>query len=660
MHEHRRAALTSTDGRFIALVGNPNVGKSAVFNYLTGQRVSVSNYPGTTVEVARGVLKSYPAVALVDTPGVITFPPRSEDERIPLQVLLQPTLQGVIQVGDAKNLQRTLLLTAQLLEMGLPLVLALNMADEASARQVEIDLETLRQRLGIAVLATAAVRRQGLDELAAAALAAQPGHCELRYADAIEEALQIFAQLLAQRALRPPIGARALGLLWLSGDTVSAEWLQSRLGEEDLAALQVLQKRCQEQLQGEVADAIQAQRLARVEELTRQALRSAGRPPEGLGARLGRLTTHPLWGWLFLALSLYGLYWFVGVFGAGTLVGLLEEELFGRLINPALISWLERLIPWPFVVQLLVGEYGLWTMGMTYALALILPIVTTFFLAFGLLEDSGYLPRLAVLSNRLFRFLGLNGKAVLPMVLGLGCVTMATVTTRVLESRRERLLATFLLALAIPCSAQLGVVMGMLAGISFSATLIWLGGVVTVLLVVGWLAARLVPGERLPLLVELPPLRWPLASNVLLKTLARLEWYLKEVVPLFLLGSLLMFGLDQSGWLQKLIRAGEPLVVGWLGLPPQASAAFLMGFLRRDFGATGLFLMQSHGQLSAVQVVVAMVTITLFVPCIASVMMIGKERGWKTALGILGVVIPLAFLIGGLLNRLLLAIGWAG
>jgi ferrous iron transport protein B len=297
-------------------------------------------------------------------------------------------------------------------------------------------------------------------------------------------------------------------------------------------------------------------------------------------------------------------------------------------------------------------------MGMTYALALLLPIVTTFFIAFGMLEDSGYLPRLAVLSNRLFRLLGLNGKAVLPMVLGLGCVTMATMTTRILESRRERLLVIVLLALAVPCSAQLGVVMGMLASISLVATLIWAAVVALILLTVGWLAARLVPGERTALIVELPPLRWPRLANVALKTLARLEWYVKEALPLFLIGTAIMFALDATGALAWLIRAGEPLVVGWLGLPREASAAFLLGFLRRDFGATGLFIMQASGALSPAQAVVAMVTLTLFIPCVASVMMIARERGARTAAALTAVIFPLAFLVGGLLNGLLHLIGW--
>lgn len=200
--------------------------------------------------------------------------------------------------------------------------------------------------------------------------------------------------------------------------------------------------------------------------------------------------------------------------------------------------------------------------------------------------------------------------------------------------------------------------MGMLAGISFTATAIWSGVIFAVLLAIGWLAARLMPGERTQLLVELPPLRLPMFSNVILKTLARLEWYLKEVIPLFLIGTLVMFVLNRIGVLALLTQAGEPLVAGWLGLPAQASEAFLMGFLRRDFGATGLFVMESQGLLTPLQVVVAMVTVTLFVPCIASVLVIAKERGWRYATAILILVFPLAFLAGGLLNRILLYVGW--
>ena len=237
---------------------------------------------------------------------------------------------------------------------------------------------------------------------------------------------------------------------------------------------------------------------------------------------------------------------------------------------------------------------------------------------------------------------------------------MATMTTRILTSRRDRILVTLLLALAVPCSAQLGVVMGLLAGISFSAALIWAGVNALILLLVGWLAARLMPGNRAPLVVELPPLRLPVLSNVLIKTAARLEWYIKEAVPLFLFGTLLLFGLDWFDILPGLIRATEPLITGWLGLPPQAAAAFLLGLMRRDFAATGLFAMESQGLLSPVQVVVSIVTITLFIPCIASLFMIIKERGWKTALAMALFIFPFAMLVGGLLQRLLMWVGWNG
>ena len=643
-------------GRSIALIGHPNVGKSVFFQKLTGQRVIVSNYPGTTVEIARGTIRSLPEMTLVDTPGVITFPPQSEDEQVTARVLLNEPLGAILQVGDAKNLRRTLWLTTQLAEMGRPLALALNMADEAKARGVVVDYATISNSLGIPVVPTTAIQGKGVPDVFNALQDAEEPDFVLNYPAPIEGVLGEIVDYMPET----PIAPRALGLLWLSGDLVSEEWLQSHLDAVEMNVLHAAQERAQASFSEPLAVAIQQTRMDFVDRLSAATIKNPGDRQPGFNERLSRLTTHPFWGVLILLFVLYGLYWFVGVLGAGILVGVLEKGLFGNLLNPFVTQSVQQLVRIPILVDFLVGKYGLWTMGMTYALALILPIVTTFFLAFGVMEDSGYLPRLAALSNRMFQALGLNGKAVLPMVLGLGCVTMATVTTRVLESKRERLLVTLLLALAIPCSAQLGVVMGMLAGISLAATTIWAGVVFLLLLVIGWLAAKVVPGERTQLLVELPPLRLPVFSNVLLKTLARLEWYLKEVVPLFLLGTAILFSLDKSGLLEWLEKVGEPLVSGWLGLPPQASAAFLIGFLRRDFGATGLFLMQAQGLLNPEQVVVAMVTITLFIPCVASVMMIAKERGWRAASAMVILIFPLAFLVGGLLNRVLLAIGWTG
>jgi ferrous iron transport protein B len=638
----------------IALVGNPNVGKSVIFQRLTGQHAIVSNYPGTTVEVTRGVSKTFGLGIVLDTPGVVALPPVSEDERVTARVLLNEQIKSILHVGDAKNLRRTLLLAVQLAESGLPMVLALNMTDEAQAAGVDVKIEILSERLSIPIIPTTAIRGLGIESLACALKEAKPAAFRLTYPDPIEAALTEFAT----RMPSTPISGRSLGLALLSQDLECEQYLRDKLPPEDFQALVDLRDSLQISFVEPLAAVIQRSRMEYVEKLLGTAVVSTGTHRKTFRVWLAGLTTHPVWGLVILGFVLYGLYWFVGIFGAGFLVGLLEEDLFGGLINPWISGHVYRLAPVPLLADLLVGEFGIWTMGMTYALALILPIVAVFFLAFGIMEDSGYLPRLAALTNRIFSKLGLNGKAVLPMVLGLGCVTMATLTTRVLETKRDRLLVTLLLALAIPCSAQLGVVMGLLAGISFTATLIWTGVVTAIFLLVGWLAARMIPGERTLLLVELPPMRWPVFSNVLVKTLARLEWYVKEVVPLFLIGALLMFVLDKTGLLGWLTNAGKPLVTGWLGLPPEASSAFLMGFLRRDFGATGLFLMEAQGLLSPLQVVVAMVTITLFIPCIASVMIISRERGKKTAAAMFFVIIPLALLVGGLLYRFLLFLGW--
>lgn len=649
-------SVQATSAGSVALLGHSNVGKSALFHQLTGRRVMVSNYPGTTVEVARAVLRTHPQYTALDTPGIVMLPSQTEDERITERALFEEPLQALIQVGDAKNLFRTLLLTVQLAEMGIPLVLALNMMDEATERGVHIDAPGLSQRLGLPVVPTVAVDRHGVGRLGQALDSLARADFHLRYPAAIELALGSIIPELPDS----PIGSRALGLLFLSGDQLAEGWLAERLERGGLDRLQAARAGAQAAFRQPLSTVIQLERSSFVRRELLAELRPDGDRRRGLGAKLGDLSAHPIWGVPVLAGVLAAFYGFVGVFGAQTLVAWLEGGLFAGTINPLVTGLVVQLAPPPIVSELLIGEYGLWTMGMTYALALILPIVGTFFLAFGVLEDSGYFARLAVLANRLFRKIGLNGRAVMPMVLGLGCVTMATLTTRTLESKRDRLLVTLLLALAVPCSAQLGVVMGMLGALSPVALLLWGAVILAVLLGVGWLGNRFLPGDRPSLLLELPPLRVPQVGNVLVKTVARLEWYLKEVVPLFLLGAALVFALDQLALLDRLSELGRPIIVDWLGLPPESTSAFVMGFLRRDFGATGLFVLGSQGLLSGAQALVAMVTITLFVPCVASVLMIARERSWRTALAMTVTIVPLAFVIGGLMNRVLLLVGWGG
>ncbi|MEW6590275.1 MAG: ferrous iron transport protein B [Pseudomonadota bacterium] len=632
----------------IALVGNPNVGKSVLFHRLTGAYVNVSNYPGTTVEVARAATRFDPSLELIDTPGVLTLPARSDDERATLYALLHEPLRTLVQVGDAKNLRRTLTLTALLAELGVPMALALNMADEAKARGLEIDGAELAAALGCPVAATVATGGEGVATLTRDLAQAQIPRALLHYDPVTEGAITNMTAQIEQHARHPRLAARGLAILYLGEDSVAEAWLHAAAG----AHAELLQAaRANARAAGVTPAALAYERGEAASLLAARVSRRRADAAPRLSQCVARWVIHPLWAWPILLGVLFAVYEFVGVFGAGTLVGLLEEDLFGAYLNPAVEGFVRQHVHAGWLADLLVGDYGLWTMGMTYALALILPIVTTFFIAFGMLEDSGYFARLSVLSNRVFTLFGLNGRAVLPMVLGLGCVTMATLTTRILSSPRERLITIFLMALAIPCSAQLGVVLGLLGGISFTATLIWLVAMVAVLILAGWLAAKLIPGRRIPLVTEMPPVRLPLAGNVAKKTLGRLKWYLVEVIPLFLLGAFLMFLLDRIGVLPAIIRAGEPLVTGWLGLPKEAAAAFVMGFLRRDFGATGLFALSA--ELTPVQAVVGMVTITLFVPCIASLLVIVKEQGLRIAAAMLAVIVPFAFLVGGLLNHLL-------
>ncbi len=318
-----------------------------------------------------------------------------------------------------------------------------------------------------------------------------------------------------------------------------------------------------------------------------------------------------------------------------------------------IIRLFELFLPFPFIQELFVGPYGIITMALTYAIAIVLPIVGCFFIAFGVMEDSGYLPRLAVMTNRIFKKVGINGKAVLPMVLGLGCDTMATMTTRILETEKDRTIVTLLLALGVPCSAQLGVILGMFANLPLFYLFLWIAVIVGILILVGYLASRVIPGEGSDFILELPPLRLPQFSNIMVKTLARIEWYLREAVPLFILGTLILFLLHKTQILTFIEWVATPLIVHLLGLPAKVTEAFIIGFLRRDYGAAGLFVLAKGGELNPHQTLVSLVTITLFIPCIAQFFMMVKERGWKKALWISLVIFPIAFGTGGILNLFL-------
>ncbi len=574
----------------VILVGNPNVGKSVIFNALTGSYVTVSNYPGTTVDISKGIGKfENKKFQVIDTPGINSLVVHSEDEKVTKDILSKSDIACVIQVADSKNLKRSLLLTLELLELKLPLVLNLNMSDEAKERGIIINTKRLSQKLGIDIVETVAIVKEGIAKLKEAVL----------------------------KAKTPEFGIKE----------------EAKIAADEIFLLK--------------------RRAKMVENLVRDVLQAPGILKKSVSEAIGRVTSAPITGIPILLLLLGVMYLFVGKFAATTGVDFLENTVFGKYLNPLAQGIIYRYIPINFIQELLVGEYGVITMALTYALAIIFPIVTAFFLFFGILEDSGYLPRLSVLSDRVFNTMGLNGRAVLPMVLGLGCGTMATLTARILETKKERILVSLLLTLAIPCSAQLGVIMGMLGSLSIKALLIWLGVILSIMIMVGFFASKIIPGSRAPFIQEIPPIRMPQIKNIIVKTFTRLKWYLKEAVPLFMLGTFILFMLDKIGALKWAKLALNPLVVGLLNLPEKASEAFIIGFLRRDYGAAGLYMLKKTGALDAVQVLVSLVVITLFVPCIAQFFVTIKERGAKVACLIGGFVFIFAFLAGFILNLVL-------
>ncbi|KKL81743.1 hypothetical protein LCGC14_1991730, partial [marine sediment metagenome] len=311
-----------------------------------------------------------------------------------------------------------------------------------------------------------------------------------------------------------------------------------------------------------------------------------------------------------------------------------------------------------FFFEMFLGkEAGLIQVGLTYSVAIVLPIVGFFFLGFGLMEDSGYLPRLAVMLNRIFKIIGLNGKAVLPMVLGLGCDTMATLTTRILDTKKERIISTLLLALAVPCSAQLGVIAGILGSMSGVHFAIYVFVILSLMFLVGFLSSKILTGTGTDFLMEMPPIRRPKITNILLKTYYRTKWFLKEAVPLFLIGTFALFVFIKLGILTFLEKAASPVVKHFLGLPVETTKGFILGFLRRDYAVVSIFkaLEEKAGSLKIDpnQLIVALVVITLFVPCLANFFIMIKERGVKTAFLMLGFIIPFSFLVGGILRYIL-------
>jgi len=596
----------------IVLVGNPNVGKSLIFNALSGLYVDVSNFPGTTVEIERGRYKGF---ELFDTPGIYGVSSFNDEERVARDIIL--TADIVLNVVDGTHLERDLFLTQQLIDMGKKMTVLVNFMDEVEKHRIDIDLDRLSHFLGVDVFPITAIN--GID----------PQLIDLAVSSAREgtQRRELHSYLHSMLSM---MGSQGEALLVLEGDETVADRHGVAVGLR--------------------REELYVDRRNRVNYIVNQILRDI-HPHNRFSELLGRWSVNPITGVPLLLLVLYCAYLFVGKLVAQDIVGFTEGEIGKNLWEPWIRGVVGSLMPLSsWLGSLLVGEFGVITLTTTYLLFLLLPLVAAFYIALSILEDSGYLPRLATMVDRGLGFLGLNGRAVIPLILGFGCVTSATITTRLLNTEREKTIATAILQFAIPCSAQIAVIAALLAGAGFGVMILYTVVIVAVLISVGTVLNRMLKGSPEPLLLDLPPLRLPKSKNVMRKTYIRTSQFMKEAAVWFFAGALAVGIADVTGALEFLQKAIMPLTTRWLQLPPEAATAFIMGVVRRDFGAAGLYQMN----LEPFQILVALITITLFVPCVASLMVMMKERGLKEGLVIWASTWVVAFFIGGVVSQIVM------
>ena len=648
----------------IVLVGNPNVGKSCFFNYLSGMYVDVSNFPGTTVSLSKAAYKKY---EVIDTPGIYGVSSFNDEEKVARDIIIEGDI--IINVVNSLHLERDLFLTLQLIEMGKKVSILLNFSDEVTKRKIKINDEMLSDLLGVPVIKTAAANEIGFDKLDYAIENAKVGKQPLE--------LQFLVQQVMDKGV-----SQAESVLILEGDCFVAERNNVPCGTPDEREIIYIGRRNRV---NEIVDSIEHEDSKKGEFFN----------------LLGKLSLNPKTGIPVLAVVLVLVYFFIGDFISQRVVDYTENTLgintfeyftksfvadfTSTTIDVEVLDVNENVVGQKtFVfpegmnadqvsaqefkdystqpgatstftfenkfVRLFFGEFGVITMTVTYLLFLLMPLVIGFYFVMALLEDSGYLPRLATMLDRSLNKIGLNGRAVIPIMLGFGCVTMANITTRLLGSDREKTIVTAILQFAIPCSAQLAVIAVLLSGAGIGPLAIYAAVIFSVLISLSTILNKLLPGNSSPLLIDLPVMQIPKIKNVLKKTIFRTFGFMKEAGVWFFVGALAVGLMEITGILYIWQDILAPLTTSWLKLPKEAANAFVMGMVRRDFGAAGLFDMS----LTTMQITVAIITITLFVPCIASFVVMLKERGWKEGISIWFGTWIMAFLIGGIVAQIII------
>jgi ferrous iron transport protein B len=598
----------------VVLVGNPNVGKSVVFNALSGFYVEVSNYPGTTVDVSRAFADFG---EIIDTPGAYSLGNYTDDE-IVTQNIVQ-TADVIINVVGALSIERDLFLTQQLIDMGFPVILVINQMDEVRKRGIAIDCKKLSSILEIKVIPAVAIHNTGISEIINGIK-----HSEFNISEH------------------------------------KTPYLNNMFKDQTLSRCdkfsKILEIESQHSKNNDEKEIIYTERRLIVDDLISKVI-SHNEKKQSFSDIAGDLLLEPVIGIAVAIGILYLLFQVIGVFVSGHVVDFLFNVL-DQQYSPWIAGIVKHLIPVPFISEILVGEFGVLTMTVKIVIGVLLPLIIAFYLFMAVLEDSGYLPRLSVLTDNILNKIGLNGRAVIPLLLGFGCGAMGTITTRILGSKKERTIATAILGVAIPCAAQQGIIIALLAAIGgFKVWILYLSIIFSIMVLVGTVLDKLLHGKATDLLIDLPPIRRPLFFNTFYKTLFRVTNFLKEAVPLFAVSSALITLLNMAGFLKWLQNAMSPIVVSFLHLPPAFSDIFVMGLIRRDFASVGLLKMaglENHARiLTDLQVLVAAVVITLFVPCIAALIVIYKERGLKEATLVWIGSFMITIITGAILTRIL-------
>ncbi|MBF0486346.1 MAG: ferrous iron transporter B [Candidatus Omnitrophica bacterium] len=626
----------------VAIVGLPNTGKSQIFNNLTGEYNIVANYPGTTIEMKRSVARINDKLyEVIDTPGLHCLYVHSEEEIAVRDLILAEAPEVIVQCIDVGQYKQSFLLTAELLELETPMVLVLNSMDNSTRKGIKIDSLKLEQTLGIPVVESMSMRGLGKDELKAAIVKARHSTLDVKYGFRIETAI---TELAAELPFQLEFKHKIASLLLLS-DPFVEKFLEKRFGAERGALIRLEANKCRRQVRGNIHQVFMDRRSRWVEHVSAAAVKKENTASEGFSYHLTQASRDPILGipiFLFLMAVVY--------LGVVYVSGALDTFINFLVVRPVTGAITALSLPL-FWNDLLIGNHGILTLGLFNAICTVLPILSVFFFIFGCFEDSGYITNFTVFSRRLFEKIGIPGNAITSLVLGFGCKTMATLSTRSLTIRKEKFIAVFLIAFAIPCSAQLGISMAILARVGLSAFLIVFGVLALCEMGAGMILNAIIKRKEESFFIQaIPPMRFPSMRAVFQKTYHRIVDFLKEALPIFLLSAVGLFAFDKTGLLGLTKQALMPLVVGWMGLPKDIIDVFLLAFARREAAAGLILKMVDAGALTYVQSIVAVVVTTISFPCVANVVAIGREMGWKTALAMTALIFVSSFVLVGALN----------